>query len=127
MCSSSSTLMARNACRTLLLGTWMTAMAQQCPQAPESMTRAPTVQGVWHSLPMSQGVRAGLHAVSAPTQVGIPVLGVVENMAGLAQPLGSFRIHDAQGQDATQRTMAALRQAGLRPEVVLLCILCQCS
>ena len=52
----------------------------------------------------------------ASAQVGIPVLGVVENMAALAQPLSSFRLLGADGRDATQRVAAALQQAGLQPE-----------
>ena len=46
------------------------------------------------------------------------MLGVVENMAGLAQPLSSFRLMDSNGQDATQQVSQALRQAGLQPEVL---------
>ena len=49
--------------------------------------------------------------------MGIPVLGVVENMAGLAQPLASFTLRDSQGSDATARVAEALSAAGLSVQV----------
>ena len=50
-------------------------------------------------------------------QVGIPVLGVVENMAGLAQPLAAFQIKDAGGADISARVADALAAAGLPAQV----------
>ena len=47
-------------------------------------------------------------------QVGIPILGVVENMSGLRQPVSGFRFKALDGnggeQDVTQQVLAALKQ-----------------
>jgi hypothetical protein len=45
------------------------------------------------------------------TQTGIPVLGVVENMSGLRQPLSSFKFYAPGGQDITPAVLSAASAA----------------
>lgn len=52
-------------------------------------------------------------------QTGIRVLGVVENMSGLRQPLPSFRLTSlADGADVGARVLDALAAAGLDPAAI---------
>ncbi|KAL6781437.1 MNP2 [Auxenochlorella protothecoides x Auxenochlorella symbiontica] len=57
--------------------------------------------------------------ISFCRKTGIRVLGVVENMSGLLQPLPSFRLTSrADGADVSERVFAALAAAGLDPAAV---------
>ena len=46
-----------------------------------------------------------------PPQTGIPVLGVVENMSGLRQPLSSFKFYGPAGEDVTAAVLAVAAAA----------------
>jgi Mrp family chromosome partitioning ATPase len=74
------------------------------------------------------GNLAGAVVVTTPQQVAIidvrkeinfckktniPVLGVVENMSGLRQPLETMKLKDARGNDVTDLVLAAIQSAGI--------------
>jgi Mrp family chromosome partitioning ATPase len=74
------------------------------------------------------GNLAGAVVVTTPQQVAIidvrkeinfckktniPVLGVVENMSGLRQPLETMVLKDSQGNDVTRKVLEALQSAGI--------------
>jgi Mrp family chromosome partitioning ATPase len=74
------------------------------------------------------GNLAGAVVVTTPQQVAIidvrkeinfckktniPVLGVVENMSGLRQPLETMKLKDSQGNDVTAAVLAAVQSAGI--------------
>jgi Mrp family chromosome partitioning ATPase len=46
-------------------------------------------------------------------KTNIPVLGVVENMAGLRQPLETMKLTDAHGNDVTEAVLSAIQSAGI--------------
>ena len=48
---------------------------------------------------------------SCPPQTGIPVLGVVENMSGLRQPLAAFKFYGPDGADISEAVLAAAAAA----------------
>lgn len=51
------------------------------------------------------------HVRACLLQTGIPVLGVVENMSGLRQPLSTFKFYAPSGEDITAAVLAAAAAA----------------
>lgn len=94
---------------------WSLSVARACPTAAHAATGA---AAALLSLATSAPQHTPTHTANPtpshpsltaphPAQTGIPVLGVVENMAGLRQPLSSFKLYSPAGQDITAAVLAA--------------------
>lgn len=70
----------------------------------------------WH-----QPAKFGISAQTAllNLQVGLPVLGVVENMSGLTQPVGNLTFRDASGANVTASVLQAVQSVLPNSQVCL--------